>query len=106
MYKVRLTSRARLDMKDIVSCISTNLQNPQAADGFVAAAEKLFDSLRKTPNKYSRVQDSYFYEMEIYWCFIKNYLVFYRVYEDKQQVSILRVLHQKRNWQQILTGNE
>ena len=102
MYKVQLTNKAQSDLQEITTYIAQNLRNSQAAHDFLDAAASLFDDLSQTPNKYSRVQEPYFHAQSICWASLKNYLAFYRVHDSEQQVNILLILYQKRNWQQVL----
>lgn len=43
---------------------------------------------------------------KIRWCPVENYIIFYLVSEQQNQVFIIRVLYKKRNWEHLLSPSK
>ena len=87
MYDIRYLPLAKQDMVNIVSYISHELLNPQAAE---------FPYIH--PMYYPPKPLIYEYRKRV----VKNYIVFYRVDEDKKEIVISRVIYQRRNYNGLL----
>lgn len=102
MYDISYLPLAKQDMVNIVSYISHELLNPQAAnalaDEFINEIDKLAKFPYIHPMYYPLKPLIYEYRKLV----VKNYIVFYRVDEDKKQIIVSRVIYQKRNYNDLL----
>lgn len=101
MYKLEYLPVARQDLIDIVLYISQELQNPDAANRL---AEKLIETAEKVltfpgnPSYHPIKPLRHEYRKAI----VQNYLMFYRIDEEKKLVTVARVLYAKRNYNRLL----
>ena len=102
MYDIRYLPLAKQDMVNIVSYISHELLNPQAAndlaDEFIEGIDKLAEFPYIPPMYYPPKPLIYEYRKRV----VKNYIVFYRVDEDKKEIVISRVIYQRRNYKWLI----
>ena len=101
-YRVLITRAAENDLNEAVNYIEQILFNPQAADDLLNEAEARIMNLASFPGKYSLVDDPVLHAWGIRLVTVKNYLVFFRIDESSQTVSVVRFLYGRRNWISIL----
>lgn len=101
-YKIDVTEPAIEDLNSIVSYIANDLKNSAAAKSFVDEADRIIRSLSEMPKRYPIVKDNMLAAQEIRFAQINNYLAFYVVRESTKTVTVLRVLHSRRDWMNIL----
>ena len=101
-YKIVVTDPAKEDLKKAVSYIANDLKNSIAAKNFVDNADRIIRSLSEMPKRYPIVKDNMLAAQEIRIAQINNYLAFYVVREETKTVAVLRVLHSRRDWNNIL----
>ena len=106
-YKIEYLPSALRDLTEIADYIGGKLNNPEAADRLsetiVSTIEKLTDMPYRYPVYYPVATFSVKpLKMEYRKMVIKNYLVFYWVNEEKQRVTIARVIYGGRNTDNIL----
>ena len=96
-YKVEYLPIAMQDMVDIVSYISGELDNPEAAQGL---AEKLIaagDTLGNHPYKNRNYNPAKKLKYEYRRVLVGNYGMYYWVDEEAHVVTIARVIYQRRD---------
>lgn len=102
MYDLEYQSAARQDMVNIVTYISKTLSNPAAAqrlaDEFIDSAEKIRDFPYSMPIYHPLKALKYEYRKLL----VGNYIVFYRVDENKKRITMARVIYAKRNYNKVL----
>lgn len=102
MYKIEYLPIARRDMVDIAKYIGVKLANPNAAERLtekmIESAEKLTDMPYKYP-VYIPVKPL---KHEYRKLIVQNYTMFYWIDEDKQLVTIARVVYSGRDYEKIL----
>ena len=91
MYKIVYTQRARIDIKDTYDYIFFNLANPIAARKFKDKIPKTISYLKIFPFMGKKFQNT-----NLRFIYFKNYLIFYRV--NNQKVQIQRILYKKQNF--------
>lgn len=101
-YKVVLTAPAQNDLLKNAAYISDNLLNPIAADKYLNEATDKLRELADMPYMYATVNDEMLSQLGVRMLRINNYIVFYRINDDEQIVTILRIVYEKRDWQHIL----
>lgn len=101
-YKVNVTSTAENDIIHALDYIENTLLNSVAADDLEAEIGYALSSLSTYPQRFKIPDDPLFKTAEIRFIIIKNYLAFYTINEQLQQVNVLRFLYGKSDWLSIL----
>ena len=101
-YKALLSLRAHKDMLEIVTHITQDLQQPEAALKTVTDIAEGIASLSDMPKRFARVADRRPARKGIRKLKVGNYLVFFMIDEPNQIVHILGVLYERRDWRNIL----
>ncbi|HIV80202.1 MAG TPA: type II toxin-antitoxin system RelE/ParE family toxin [Candidatus Avanaerovorax faecigallinarum] len=101
-FRVDITETAKNDMIEAAEYIDYVLKNPQAADNLIEAIEKEIGSLAIFPERYAVLDDSVLSFFNVRFVRVKDYLAFYVTMEDERLVVILRFLHMRRDWTEIL----
>ena len=106
MYKVIISSIAFQDLDDIIGYIKEVLISPENAKNVFEEIEKAIHSLNDKPKRNTLVKDKYLNKMGIRLLIVKKYILFYRVSEEQKEVEIIRILYGRRNWMNILMGED
>jgi toxin ParE1/3/4 len=101
-YRVSISSIAERDIASAVDYVEFALKNPVAADHLLDVVETRLASLSEMPSRTRVVDDPVLSSWRIRCIAIENYLAFYVVDDALQAVTVVRFLHQKSNWNQIL----
>lgn len=101
-YHVYITSAAHRDLAEIVQYIAEELAEPIAAAKQVDRLENAIASLAVMPPRVSPVADERLAAMGVRKLLVDNYLVFRVVSECAAVVTVLRILHARRNWTDLL----
>lgn len=88
-------------MNDIVKYIKYNFNEPNVAIKVAMKIRERIKQLEVNPKKYKIVDEIIIKKLKLRMIVIKNYLVFYRVYDYDKTIQIIRILHNKRNWKEI-----
>jgi len=102
MYEVKITKIAEEDLLEVVRYISGNLKSPSAAIELMDLIEQELKKLQGSPFTCRLVHDEYLKDKGIRFLQVKNHLAFYRVREDKKEVSVIRILFARRDWNHLL----
>ena len=100
MYEIIYLPTARKQLEDIVDYIAVGLAAPDAAHVFIDEVDKAAKSLAEMPYRHPIYHTSFAVLEEVRWISVKNYNVFYKVFEEDKIVEIRRVVHQLQG-----TGN-
>ena len=90
---------------DIDSCyfyIKDNLQAPMAAENLMKELYVKIDKVLENPFFRPLVQDKLLASLGIRFIGIKNYLLFYIVEEDINNINFITFLYGKRDWANII----
>lgn len=101
-YKIEITIDAKMDIRASVDHIKNVLMSPTAADTLLQEMKKLFSALQAMPTIYALCNNELLRAQAYRKALVKNYLVFYKVDENKKMITVLRVLHQSRNYEALL----
>lgn len=96
-YKIIVTDVATEELEGIFDYISRNLNNKSATEKLKLKIEKLFLWLEQNPYLATRVHikpQNKIYRRLV----INNYIVLYKVEEEKKQVIVYRVLYGRRDY--------
>ena len=101
-YKIIVSETYHKDLKDILYYISHNLDSPFTALDLLDEIESTVSNLSTMTYRYGLVNDTYLSHKEFRKCFVKNYIIFYKIDEENKAILIHRILHAKQNWIDIL----
>ncbi len=95
-YNIILTDMAKIDLEEIYQYIFENLKEPKIAYKLMEKIETEIVSLETSP--YRRMEVHIKPKNQIYRrLVIDNYVVLYRVEEEKKEVVIFQILYGGRN---------
>ncbi|MBP1970084.1 toxin ParE1/3/4 [Virgibacillus natechei] len=102
IYNVVITTPAENDLREIGRYISKELLEPESAQKVIGKIADAIINLEHMPYRNALVHDTRLAKMGIRHLLVGNYIVFYTVIEDRRSVTIIRMLYNKRNWQNLL----
>ncbi len=102
IYKLVVSKEAAEDIEDIVYYIVSELSNPSAAADFLDDVEKSYHNIVEKPAMYSLCNDYRLRNGGYRKIVIKNYLILYRINEEKKTVIIIRVVYGGRNYSNLI----
>ena len=102
-YKADATDEAKADIRAAARYIAVELRQPDIAERLLDSFDEEITSLEKMPERYGAVHDEYLASRGIRMTMVKNYLVFYLVDRTALTVTMIRILHGRRDWIGILT---
>lgn len=103
MNRLHLSLDARTDLEEIREYISTELENPSAAENTIARITKELRILQSFAQAGALLSSITNIQSEYRYLTIGNYMVFYRVLGE--DVYIDRILYGKRNYLRTLLGD-
>lgn len=102
MYKLEYLPIALQDIVEIVNYISHTLKNQESASNLAESFIEKAESLLKFPYKNPVCQLIRPLKYEYRKILVENYIMFYRVDEEKKLVTIARVIYAKRDFSNLL----
>ena len=90
------------DLDEIFAYISSEIQDPNAAMSLLEAIENAILKLLEFPYKYQVARDAMLANKGYRMLPVENFAVFYLVDDERQSVSIRRVVYGKRNFKWLL----
>jgi toxin ParE1/3/4 len=102
VYKLIVSKEAHIDIDNIVTYIAVELANSSAAIDFLDDVERSYRAITNNPRMYSLCDDSILKKDGYRKIVIRNYLVFYRIDEEKKIIIIVRVIYGGRNYNKLL----
>lgn len=101
-YSIQITEPAEKDLRAIGSYISKELLEPETARDIIAKIAIGIHSLEKFPFRYALVTDPRLAFKGIRKIMVVNYIVIYIVNRKSKQVTIIRILYNRRDWLSLL----
>ena len=102
VYGVILETTAALDLFGILDYIKDVLKAPESAERVYWSIKDQVLSLDKMPYRFPLVREEPFASMGVHLMSVESYYAFYIINEHKSEVHILRILYNRREWQNIL----
>lgn len=97
-YVVKLYARAYRDLDEIYAYIAKNLSEPDTALNMVNALEEAIFSLEQMPERGAIRRIGTYAEVGYRQLFVKNYVIIYRVLQEKKEVHIVAVRYAPSNF--------
>ena len=101
-YKIVIQEAARLDILSIIDYIAVDFQEPDVAEKMFALIIRSIYNLSDFPKRNRVLTEEPYYSKGYRVTYVKNYAVFYKVDDTNRIVDIMRVLYNRREWQDIL----
>ena len=101
-FKYHLTHKAEMDLENIISYISVELSNPQAASKFADKLQTAIEEARKFPESGLHAGNEFLQEYDIRKKLVGNYTMYYLPDFTEKMVYILRIVYSRRNMDEIL----
>jgi plasmid stabilization system protein ParE len=101
-YKIVIELPAQRDLQDILCYITDTLKEPVVARRIYTSIKEQILALSQMPLRHSVVQDQPYATMGVRKLLVENYIAFYIINEAKCEVHVLRILYNRREWQNIL----
>ena len=89
-YNYYWTPLAKTDIDEVLSYISSNLNNPIAANNLLSKVETTINNICLFPYSYSDCSFFMIHDKNIRHARIDNYILFYEIDESKLSINILR----------------
>lgn len=101
-YTVKMTTKAADDLDNIYRYISEKLFATSAATNILERIEKETMRLKEFPFSCNYVADEYLRKKGYRKLIVDNYIVFYLIEKEVEQVIIMRVLYGKQKYENLL----
>ena len=101
-FNVTIETAARQDMLEIRRYISNTLKEPAVAKRIYEAIKAAVLTLEQHPMRHAVVPDEPYGSLGIRPLYVENYTAFYIVDEQVKTVHIIRVLYNRREWQNLI----
>lgn len=99
-YEIKYSSLFYKDLSSILHYIKYELQNPNASQLLLEEILKEIRNRSDNPESYEKYFSQKHRKNTYYRIYVKNYIVFYTVKENKMEIR--RLLYQKRNFREFL----
>lgn len=103
-YKIVIEFPAQRDLHGILHYITDTLKEPVVARRTYTSIKEQILTLSQMPLRHSVVPDQPYAEMGVRMLLVENYIAFYIIDEAKCEVRVLRILYNRREWQDILSS--
>lgn len=101
-YNLVITKPAEKDLADILQYISKDLSAPKAANDLLDDILRCYDNISSNPLVYALCDNDRLKSKEYRKALIKNYIMLYRVDEEKQTIYIMRFIYGRRDYINLL----
>jgi len=101
-YKIVIELPAQRDLQGILRYITDTLKEPVVARRIYTSIKEQILMLSQMPLRHSVVQDQPYAAIGVRRLLVENYIAFYIINEAKCEVHVLRILYNRREWQNIL----
>ncbi|MGI6121129.1 MAG: type II toxin-antitoxin system RelE/ParE family toxin [Saccharofermentanales bacterium] len=102
LYKVLVSRSYHQDLQAILRYLAHDLLSPKAAEDFLDLIEETVQGLSSMPYRFELVKDERLRQQGYRKCLVKNYLLFYKVFEQEKIVRVYRVTYARRHWESLL----
>ena len=101
-YRYHFTKKAEADLGEILSYISVELSNPEAAASFLKDLQTVLTSICSVPKIGSIVENEFLPDKEIRKSLVGNYVLYYLPDAVEMTIYILRILYGRRNLDELV----
>ena len=101
-YQYHFTKKAEADLDEILSYISIELSNPEAAASFLKDLLAVIASICSVPKIGRMVENEFLPDREIRKSLVGNYVLYYLPDVVEMTIYILRILYGRRNLDELV----
>lgn len=101
-YKLIVALSFENDLDETFDYISNKLYSPLSAQNLLNKTEKIISNINDNPFLYPECRNESLAQKEYHYAIVNNYLLFYSVDENTEQINILRFLYGRRSIDEIL----
>ncbi|MCL2513044.1 MAG: type II toxin-antitoxin system RelE/ParE family toxin [Oscillospiraceae bacterium] len=101
-WKVVISANAKADLKDIYGYIAYTLLEPQIAKNQKKRITENIKKLKQFPESFPIYENEPWHSLGLRRFFVNNYTVIYQVFKEKNTVSVVTVIHSRRNIDNVL----
>lgn len=101
-YELFVTDASEADLNETADYIAFSLKEPLTALKLINRIKDAVLSLGEMPQHHRPVSDRSLSEKNIRFLPVDKYLIFYTINETPKKVTILRILHSRREWERLL----
>lgn len=101
-FQYRFSKKAEADLDEILSYISIELSNPDAASGFIKDLQTVIDSICAIPKIGRIVENEFLPDREVRKSLVGNYILYYLPDTNKKIIYILRILYGRRSLDELV----
>ncbi len=101
-YQYHFTKKAETDLDEILSYISIELSNPDAAASFLKDLQTVLTSICSVPKIGRIVENEFLPDKEIRKSLVGNYVLYYLPDTEEKSIYVLRILYSRRNLDELV----
>ena len=101
-YQYHFTKKAETDLDEILSYISIELSNPEAAASFLKDLLAVIASICSVPKIGRIVKNEFLPDKEIRKSLVGNYVLYYLPDTEEKSIYVLRILYSRRNLDELV----
>ena len=101
-YQYHFTKKAETDLDEILSYISIELSNPDAAASFLKDLQTVLASICSVPKIGRIVENEFLPDKEIRKSLVGNYVLYYLPDTEEKSIYVLRILYSRRNLDELV----
>ena len=101
-YQYHFTKKAETDLDEILSYISIELSNPDAAASFLKDLQTVLTSICSVPKIGRIVESEFLPDKEIRKALVGNYVLYYLPDTEEKSIYVLRILYSRRNLDELV----
>jgi plasmid stabilization system protein ParE len=102
VYKLTVTELADADLDEIVRYIAIELAAHTAATAFLDKIVEAYDRLRANPHSCELSRDSRLRVEGFRRAVVKNYIMLYKVFDDREEVVVYRFFYGGRDYAKLI----
>ena len=103
MFHLSFTDDVIKDISSTRRYIRKILEAPMASNNLAIELEETYSKLEENPYRRPLVQNKYLAMKGYRSVNVKNYILFYIINEEDNSVSLVRFMHSRMDWANILT---
>lgn len=101
-YVLNVYPQAARDMESIFEYIAVTLCNPTAAAKQVMDFESALNTVCSQPESCPCIRNEYVKDKMLRKLIVNNYIAFYRVNRERQEIQVVRVLYGMMDYEKLL----
>ncbi len=101
-YKLIRTDAFQRDLDAVIAYLVLCLENKPAAAALLDAIEKSYEELERMPLMFEACHDPYLKELGYRKAGIRNYIMVYKVDEERKTVDLMRLFHGRQDYEKSI----